>query len=101
MTYARRNDKKVGAAIELVAALSTLILQLPPQQPPPAVRAPTATNAGRSWLTSTFGPRSCSQQVSAIFGGYGPVDDLILDPLWAKLVPTNALGLGTEPGTYG
>lgn len=97
---------KVGAAIEsVVAAVVNAYFTTAAAAAPTAsgAAAPTATNAGRFLAnTSTFGPEVVAQQVSAIFGGYGPVDDLILDPtLWAKLVPTNALGLGTEPGTYG
>ena len=97
---------KVGAAIEsVVAAVVNAYFTTAAAAAPTAsgAAAPTATNAGRFLAdASTFGPEVVAQQVSAIFGGYGPVDDLILDPsLWAKLVPTNALGLGTEPGTYG
>lgn len=97
---------KVGAAIEsVVAAVVNAYFTTAAAAAPTAsgAAAPTATNAGRFLANvSTFGPEVVAQQVSAIFGGYGPVDDLILDPvLWAKLVPTNALGLGTEPGTYG
>lgn len=50
----------------------------------------------------TFEPDFVAKNISAIFGDFGPVDDLVLSPTyWSKLVPTNALGLGTEPGTYG
>lgn len=50
----------------------------------------------------TFDPSFVAQNISAIFGDYGPVDDLVLSPTyWARIIPTDALGLGTEPGTYG
>lgn len=97
---------KIGAAIEVVVSMvvnayfNTALSAAPAGS---AAATPTATAAGRFIADpSTFGPEVVAQQISAIFGGYGPVDDLVLDPtLWAKLVPTNALGLGTEPGTYG
>lgn len=97
---------KIGAAIETVVAavvnayFATALAAAPTAS---GAAAPSAANAGRFVVdASTFGPEVVAGQLSAIFGGYGPVDDLVLDPtLWAKLVPTNALGLGTEPGTYG
>lgn len=65
----------------------------------------TALNSGAANFTvdaATFAPEVVAQQISALFGGSGSVKDLVLDPtMFAKLVPTNALGLGTEPGTYG
>ncbi len=49
-----------------------------------------------------FGPEFAAHNVSRLFSEYGGVDDLVLSPdYFAKLVPTNALGLGTGPGTYG
>lgn len=51
---------------------------------------------------STFGPEYVAHNISGIFGEGGRVDDLILSPdFFAKLVPVNALSLGTTPGTYG
>ena len=51
---------------------------------------------------STFGPEYVAHNISGVFGGAGRVDDLILPPdYFAKLVPVNALSLGTAPGTYG
>ena len=50
----------------------------------------------------TFGPEFVAHNISGLFGEFGRVDDLILSPsLFAKLVPVNALSLGTAPGTYG
>ena len=49
-----------------------------------------------------FTPEYVAHNISALFGEFGGVDDLVLSPeLYAKLVPTNALSLGTAPGTYG
>ena len=51
---------------------------------------------------STFGPEFVAHNISGIFGEKGRVDDLILAPdYFAKLVPVNALSLGTAPGSYG
>lgn len=101
-----RLQTKIGAAIESVVArvvnsffgaLSTVL-----SGPPSTTAKPTSTSGAFLQIPSNFGPEYVAGNLSAIFGGFGPIDDLILDPvLWAKLVPTNALGLGTEPGTYG
>ena len=91
--HGERIQSKIGAAIEAVVAHVVNDYFA------------TAIASGATPFTvdpATFSPEIVAGQVSALFGGYGPVDDLILDPtLWAKLVPTNALGLGTAPGTYG
>lgn len=51
---------------------------------------------------ATFGPEVVARDISGKFGDIGRVDDLILTPdYFAKLVPVNALSLGTAPGTYG
>lgn len=93
LMHGERIQSKIGAAIEAVVA--NVVNDY----------FATAIASGATPFTvdpSTFSPEIVAGQVSALFGGYGPVDDLILDPtLWAKLVPTNALGLGTAPGTYG
>lgn len=50
----------------------------------------------------TFDPAFVAHNISALCGEYGGIDDVILSPtLFAKLVPTDALSLGTQPGTYG
>lgn len=50
---------------------------------------------------STFGPEFVARNISCAFGEKGRVDDLILAPdYFAKLVPVNALSLGTAPGAY-
>lgn len=52
--------------------------------------------------TDTFNPEFVARNVSRLFSEFGGVDDLVLSPdFFAKLVPTNALSLGTGPGTYG
>lgn len=50
----------------------------------------------------TFSPEFVAHNVSRLFSEFGGVDDLVLSPdFFSKLVPTNALSLGTGPGTYG
>lgn len=105
LMHGERIQTKIGAAIEAVVAevvddFFGLIANSPGQ---PDNSDPSATAIGNKRATlATFGPEYVAQTLSPIFGGYGPVDDLILDPnYFAKLVPTNALSLGTGPGAYG
>lgn len=64
-----------------------------------------ATSANYGSLTvdpANFGPEVVARELSGKFGDAGRVDDLILTPeYFAKLVPVNALSLGTAPGSYG
>lgn len=101
-----RLQTKIGAAIEAVVArvVNTFFGKVQASLSSPSNSSlPSISNGGNLDISgTTFGPEFVAGRLSAIFGGYGPVDDLVLDPvLWAKLVPTNALGLGTEPGSYG
>lgn len=106
LMHGERIQTKIGAAIEAVVGAVVkdffLVVQNSLSAPPSATATPTATGGAFLTIPSDFGPEYVAGTLSAIFGGYGPVDDLILDPtLFAKLVPTNALSLGTEPGSYG
>lgn len=102
--HGERIQTKIGAAIESVvfAVVNTFFGTITSAMNGVGT-LPSASMPGNIGVDlSTFGPEVVAGQLSAVFGGYGPVDDLVLDPtLWAKLVPTNALGLGTEPGSYG
>ena len=104
LMHGERIQTKIGAAIEAVVAevMADFFTLLRDGVGSPGT-APTTTVAGNVAVSSsTFGPEFVAGTLSAIFGGFGPVDDLILDPtLFAKLVPTNALSLGTAPGSYG
>lgn len=103
--HGERIQTKIGAAIESVVssvmnAFFTVLISAPGG---PDGSTPTHTNVGNIHVTADdFSPEFVAHEISPIFGGFGPVDDLILDPTYfAKLVPTNALSLGTAPGSYG
>lgn len=106
LMHGERIQTKIGAAIEAVVAEVVkdffAVLQSTISGPPSGSSKPSATHSAFLTVPANFGPEYVAGTLSAIFGGYGPVDDLVLDPsLFAKLVPTNALSLGTEPGSYG
>lgn len=105
LMHGERIQTKIGAAIEAVVAevindFFTLLVSAPCG---PDGSLPTSTAVGNIHVSAAnFSPEFVAHDISPIFGGFGPVDDLILDPtFFAKLVPTNALSLGTAPGSYG
>lgn len=102
--HGERIQTKIGAAIEsVVSSVMNTFFRLIYEGAQPPDTFPGNGGAGNiSVNVADFGPEYVAHNISAIFGGYGPVDDLILDPTYfAKLVPTNALSLGTAPGSYG
>lgn len=88
-----RIETKLGAAVEAVVASVVNDYFA-------TVAASGAAEVEAS--ADVFGPEFVTQNLAPVFGDCGDVDDLVLCPtLHSKLIPVNALSLGTEPGTYG
>lgn len=104
LMHGERIQTKIGAAIESVVAsvVNAFFTKVYSGAQPPDT-LPGNGGAGNITVdTTAFTPEYVARKISPVFGGFGPVDDLILHPdLFAQLVPTNALSLGTAPGSYG
>lgn len=104
LMHGERIQTKIGAAIEAVVAqvINDFFALLYQNMGSPNTAPSNSTGGHRVVGPDAFTPEYAAQQLSPVFDGYGPIDDLILTPSYfAKLVPTNALSLGTEPGSYG